>query len=389
MASDNEKWPVGTMRDGVRKVRLARESKNAGKDVIAYKVPYRDSMGTQTSKTWNTWKKATAFRNKIRSQKDSGILEDYRSKKTVREVAEKWMGTVEAMRRPETSSVYRTMLDLHIYPVLGDVPVRAVTKDDVQEVVNRWSKDRAARSVRLCFGVLSAVFQSAFDTDMIRKTPCTRIVLPELPRNRFVPLTPASVWAIANALRPDLRMMVLVGAMTGLRVGELRALTWDCIDFDRKMIDVVYQVQDREFCPLKTSSSYRSVPISPLLVRLLRKYRDTEGSVLADVPVRGDKPRRVELVFLSPGGRAQSNNLFTHKFRKVCEELKIQATVHTLRHTFASVMIDRNESPKKLQSWMGHSSISITMDVYGHLYPNSDDSVRNAIDEAFGDGEGE
>ncbi|PSK87400.1 site-specific recombinase XerD [Murinocardiopsis flavida] len=375
------------MRNGVRKVRRARESRKAGKDVIAYKVPYRDASGFQTSKTWDRWTDAKNFRDKVRSQKNEGILEDFRSTETVRQVAEQWFSTVEAVRRPSTVDVYRSLLHVHILPAFGDAQVRAVRKGDIQAVVDRWSKTRAVRSVHLTYSMVTSIFQAAVDQGLIPRTPCTRILLPEMPDSPVVPLTPTQVWDIAAVLhvQPLVRMMVLLGAMTGLRAGELRGLTWECVDLDGGVLRVTRQAQRRELCAPKTKSARRSVPLSPLVVDLLREYRGSGGGEVCVVPVRKAKPAKVHLLFPAPEGGVQTDQWFRRRFDSACTAAGVEeSNPHALRHTFAAVMIDKNENPRKLQAWLGHSSITTTMNIYGKLYPSSDDSARSAIDTAFG-----
>ncbi|GAA3755892.1 integrase [Spinactinospora alkalitolerans] len=355
--------------------------------MFAYKVPYRDGNGTQTSETWSTLTKARKFRDLVRSQKHAGLLEDFKAgQQSVSAWAAGWLETAGAIKREATHVAYETLLRLYILPELGGMAVRAVTAMDVQRAVNAWAKTRSPRSVHLTYTVCASMFKAAVVAGLRRVSPCVGIELPELPDTEVEPFTVAQVWALAGAIRPQYRLLVLMAAQTGLRIGELRGLTWDRIDLHARTVTVDRQVRDGQFRPVKSKASRRVVPLSDALVVELGAYRLAHPPKRLTVGVKGSHAVTVEPVFTSPRGRLLADSTVTPYWKAACEVVGIDATArkfHRLRHTFASVLIDRNESPKKIQRWMGHSSIAVTMDVYGHLYPTSDDSLRSAMDDAF------
>src|SRR5512139_1806422 len=136
------------MRDGIRKVRNARASKNAGKAVYSFKVPYRDANGKQTSQTFAAFKDAVAFRNKLRAKRDEGVVIDPKAGAvSLTDYAETWLAAAK-VKRAGTYAVYARNVRLHILPALGGRQLRSITRTDVQNLVNALAaRGLAPRSV--------------------------------------------------------------------------------------------------------------------------------------------------------------------------------------------------------------------------------------------------
>src|SRR5512139_606927 len=172
-----QEWLDGEMRDGIRKVRNARASKNAGKAVYSFKVPYRDANGKQTSQTFAAFKDAVAFRNKVRAKRDEGVVIDPKAGAvSLTDYAATWLAGAKA-KRPSTYAVYETNLRLHVLPVLGGRSLRAITRTDVQDLVNGLSgRGLAPRTVQSVYKTLVAVLRAAHLLDKrIAASPCVGI----------------------------------------------------------------------------------------------------------------------------------------------------------------------------------------------------------------------
>ncbi|MBB6170734.1 integrase [Nocardiopsis mwathae] len=392
MAKKAVGWAVGTMRDGIRKTLNQTKTKAAGREVYAYKVPYRDGDGKQTSQTWDTLTQAKEFRDLVRGQKNSGILQDFKAGRiTVSAWGAEWLSTIKATRRPSTHATYRTWVNRYILPELGGMTLNAVTPHDIQRAVNAWATRHglSAWTVRLIYRACKGLFQEAADAGRIPASPCRNVRLPEVHTSEVVPFTVAEVEAIAEEITPRYRLLVVMGACLGLRIGELLGLTWDRIDLEAGTVSVDRQLQDGRLSPAKTRTSIRRVPLSQRVITELRTHRDLYPPQTVSVEQDGAPGRtEVEPVFRSPRGGMANPATVRYRFRKACTAAGLRPEVphklHNLRHTFASVCIEHNTSPKKIQTWMGHASISVTMDVYGHLMNSSDDSLRSAMDAAFG-----
>jgi integrase len=379
-------WRDGEMRDGIRKVRNARASKEAGKDVYSFKVPYRDANGKQTSETFAAFKAAERFRNKIRRQRDEGFVIDPKAGRiSVKEYAGQWLNTARA-KRSSTYLTYEGHLRRYILPALGGRQLRAVTRDDVQKFVN--ALDLAPRTVRNVYKTLVTIFRAAQTLDRkIAVSPCVGIVLPEQPERRVEVLTAAQVRAVAAKMPDRWAAAVLLAAGTGLRISEVAGLSWDRVDLEAQTITVDRQMSsERLLAPVKTKRSRRVVPMPAMVADALRAHREAFPPVVQQVgDVDGKTVHHTAMVFTAADGGPATHHNIRRPFRRVREAVGLAPSVcfHVLRHTYASLLIAAGTHLTVIRDRMGHTSIKVTADTYSHLYPAEDDRTRDAIDEAF------
>jgi integrase len=387
MAGKRE-WNDGEMRDGIRKVRNARLSKEAGKDVFSFKVPYRDANNKQTSETFTAHAAAVRFRNKIRRQRDEGLAIDPKAGRiSVKAYAELWLEGVKA-KRPGTYTVYESQLRLHVLPVLGGRQLRSVTREDIQKLVNTLSAHLAPQTVRGVYRTMRAMFRMAYLLDRkIAETPCVRIALPEVPDRKVTVLTAPQIDALTANTARRWAAAIALSAGTGLRISEISGLTWDRVDLEAGTITVDRQMTPkRRLGPVKTRKSNRVVPLPEAVATALREHRvlvpPTERDVIDS---DGVTVHRVALVFTREDGSPANAENLRRPFTKASKTtgLPSSVTFHTLRHTYASLLIAAGTHLTVIRDRMGHSSITVTSDTYGHLYPSEDDRTRQAIDAAF------
>lgn len=382
-------WRDGEMRDGIRKVRNARASKSAGKDVYSFKVPYRDANGKQTSETFATYKAAERFRNKVRRQRDEGFAIDPKAGRiSVSTYADQWLELARA-KRANTYRNYEKYVRLHIVPVLGGRQLRAVTRDDVQKFVN--GLDLAPGTVRAVYKTLVALFGAAQNLDnKIPASPCVGIVLPEIPDRTVEVLTAVQVLAVAAKTTERWRAAVLLAAGTGLRISEVVGLSWDRIDLDAGTITVDRQMTtERLLAPVKTRRSRRVVPMPVMVADALRAHCEAFPPVVQEVgDCDGRTVHRTALVFTRRDGSPANANNVRQPFNRARDAVGLGSSVcfHVLRHTYASLLIASGTHLMVIRDRMGHASIKVTADIYGHLYPAEDDRTRAAIDDAFSSG---
>jgi len=161
--------------------------------------------------------------------------------------------------------------------------------------------------------------------------------------------------------------------LTGMRISELRGLTWDCVDFDLKLIRIQKRA-DRynDMGKPKSRSSKRSIPMAPTVINTLKDWKTS-------------CPKGVlSLVFPNGKGNVENHsNIHNRVFVPLLVNNGIvdaagkpKFSFHALRHAAASLFIEQNWPPKKIQSLLGHSSINMTMDVYGHLFESPEDDVE-------------
>ncbi|MHB8438569.1 MAG: tyrosine-type recombinase/integrase [Acidimicrobiales bacterium] len=268
----------------------------------------------------------------------------------------------------------------HIYPVIGDRPIGAIRHSEIQGLVTHLSKSLSASTVRVIYSRVVAIFRTAVRDRVIQSSPCIGISLPE--RQAQVVdqvLLTEDVLGIADAILPRYRALIITGAGTGLRPGELFGLTLDCVDFRRGAVRVEKQLvrvkgEGVALGPLKTRQSQRTVPLPNIV-------RDALAAHLSSWPVCGG----LNLVFTNSRGNAVQESPFGTVWRTARTKAGAGtwATPHDLRHYYASQLIHAGESVKVVQGRLGHSSAKTTLDTYGHMFPESAERTRSAIDHAF------
>jgi integrase len=213
---------------------------------------------------------------------------------------------------------------------------------------------------------------------LIASSPCIGITLPKRADAEVVPLSVDQVEALAVAVPDRYRGLIVFAAGMGLRQGECFGLTVDRIDFLRRHVRVDRQLVSAsagipEFGPPKSKAGFRTVPMP-----------DVVGSALAAHIARHGRGVG-GLVFTNSLGNPLRRNTFGDMWRRAAQSagLPDSATFHDLRHFYTSLLIARGCSVKTVQRRLGHQSATETLDTYGHLWPDSDDETREAVDHVL------
>jgi integrase len=269
---------------------------------------------------------------------------------------------------------------VHAYPAFGDRPLSRIRLSDVQGWVTglEKSKGMAPSTVRTTFNSVRAVFRAAVKDRVIASSPCDGVDLPDVPRRKVVPLTVEQVRTLAAALPERYQALAITAAGTGLRPGELFGLQVRHVNFLRRTVRVEQQVQQTpkggtRVCPPKTKESARVVPLPATVI-------DTLAAHLKAFPAGPD-----DFVFQDPKGGAIVASLFlTGAWHPARAKAGLpDVGLHALRHTYASLLIAAGESVKVVSDRLGHTNAAMTLNVYSHLFPDSEDRTRKAIDGAF------
>src|SRR6266511_2670613 len=209
-----------------------------------WQASYRKPDGKEVSKTFDRRVDAARWRREGLAARDRGTYVDPKAGRvTVREYGERWRAA-QLHHRPTTRREVETVLRLYVYPHIGALPIGHVGRSDVQALVKRWEADGAAPSTirDARYKWLRALFGAAIKDDVIRRSPCTDISLPEVVEAKPVPLSAAEVSRLAEAIDPRFRAMVLVGYGCGVRVSEARGLTRPSVDFLGRQVAITAQL---------------------------------------------------------------------------------------------------------------------------------------------------
>jgi integrase len=216
-----------------------------------------------------------------------------------------------------------------------------------------------------------------------RKTPCIDIRLPRIVKTQVRLLTPGQVLALAAAMPARYAVLVLLGAGAGLRQGEAFGLALDRVNQADGMITIDQQVIIVNRRPIlaspKTFSSLRDVPMPRFLSKAITAHVEQFSISPSGVLCR------------TPRGTLHRRDYFNRKIWKpaiAAAGLSPDTTFHDLRHTFASTALAEGVPISEVSRWLGHKSITTTVDLYGHLVPEASGRARDALDKAFGTDEG-
>jgi integrase len=191
------------------------------------------------------------------------------------------------------------------------------------------------------------------------------------------------------------RALVVLAAGTGLRHGEALGLEVDAVDFLRRTLQVRQQLvtmpgQPPYLAPPKTPASHRTIPLPQVVVDALAAHLAAFPAArveILDATVKPDPRQRAALlVFTDDAGRPLRRTRFSGIWRPAAASAGPPdgATFHDLRHHYASLLIRHGESVKVVQHRLGHKSAVETLDTYSHLWPDSEDRTREAVDQVLG-----
>lgn len=336
-----------------------------------WRARYRDAAGKEHARHFERKTDADKWLATQSAAVIAGTWIDPRQGRvTFKEYAEQW--STSQVWRPNTKSRVKSSLNRHIYPKLGPRPLASIRPTEVQAFVQTIGESLSASSTRAVYQVVQSVFRAAVLDRVIMSSPCVRISIPTAePKALDIPDL-KTLLALAAALPKDRRAVVFVGAGLGLRPGEIFGLQLEDVDFLRRTVTVVRQVDDqRRIGPLKTPSSYRTIPLPASVGLELSKHLAAAGLAGAT-----SGP-----VFRSEDGGPVYRDTFEAVWRKAATKAKVPTLrIHDLRHAYASALINAGESVKVVQKRLGHASAVVTLNVYGHLWPDSDDKTRTAVD---------
>ncbi len=272
--------------------------------------------------------------------------------------------------KPSTLRGYEQALRLRVLPDLGALALREIQRPELQAFVDRLLEaDHDPSTIRNTLLPVRAIFRRAVARGEVAVNPTTGLELPAVRGRRDRIASPEEARQLLAALEAD-RALWAMAMYSGLRMGELRALEWDAIDFDAGLIHV-RRTWDWIEGPVepKSRAGRRSVPLPSLLRadlaahRLACEWRD--GLVFGRTPE-------------SPFNPGTINN----RAARAWEALSLERiTLHECRHTFASLMIAAGVNAKALSVYMGHASVMVTFDLYGHLMPGNEAQAAELLDQ--------
>ena len=342
-----------------------------------YEVLYRDPANRQRSRSFKRKTDATRYAKAVDTDKLRGDWADPRlTRAAFRVYAEAWWQG--AQLSPKTAQLYKSQLEVWVLPRFGDLPITAIDP----AMLRAWAKEitdsgRSASHRAGCINVVRQVMGTAMDMGAIKANPALRLRLPTPASSGEMHfLTAAEVEALAQAMKePAHALLVRFAAYTGLRAGEIGAVRVRSLVGGRVTVsDSLSELHGGELVFSGTTKTHRSrvVPMPPSLAAAMA------------VQVAG-RPGDA-LVFEGPqGGPIRHRNFYKNQFKPALDRAGLDPTVrfHDLRHTCAAMLIGLGAHPKAIMERLGHSSITVTLNTYGHLLPELEGALTEGLEELW------
>jgi integrase len=357
---------------------VAHIEKRVRNGKVSYRARYRDPGGRERSKSFDRKIDAERWVTDIQHAKSRGAWTDPAlGKVRFADWLAAWWATTTNLR-PTTRARDEMALRLYAIPRFGDMPLAAISQLEVRA----WVTDLSARglapaTVTKAYQLLGKVLAAAVDAGYLARTPCRNVPLPRIEREEMRFLTPTEIVTLAEAIRPAYRALVFVGAYGGLRIGELAGLRRNRVDPLRGTVSVAEIITEvaghLHTGPPKTRTGRRTVGLPRFVVRELETH-------LAGGGAPDDR------VFTAPEGGCLRIVGFRNRIWRPATEAAGLAglRIHDLRHTAVALWIAAGASPKEVAVRAGHTSVSFTLDRYGHLYPEADTALRDRLDALHG-----
>ena len=362
----------------------------------AWEAAYSDQKGKRRRKQFPRKRDAVAWLVNARSEIASGIHTPDSQSITVEVAANLWLQSCERGRdgrdpvEPHTLRSYESHVRLHIRPLIGSELLSQLTTPKIASFRDVLLDAKTRPMAKKVLASLKAIITEAQSRGLVAQNVAKPVTITTASRHKTqvkIP-TKSQVRAIIDKAeeqtsdpQPHIAQawrryhpLLLTSAMTGMRASELRGLYWSSIDLKNGTVSVCQRADETGIIgPVKSGAGRRRIVIPSSLTRALKEWR------LLCPP--GD------LVFPNWRGNVETHANITNRcWLPICERCGLATvtrtekkkhisphyTFHALRHFHASMLIASGASPKVVQVEMGHSSIQVTFDTYGHLFPEDD-----------------
>lgn len=307
---------------------------------------------------------------------------------TVEEYLTRWLSdSVRDTVRQRTYERYEGIVRVHLIPAFGSMKLKALTPAHVRGLYRqKLDAGLAPRSVLHIHRTLSKALKQAVDDGLIPRNAAASVKPPQPRREEIRPLDLEQVRALLEAAAGDrLEAIFVLAVSTGMRRGELLGLKWEDVDLDAGTLQVRRTLSEPKggciFEPPKSGKG-RSIRLTNRAVTALRAHRKAQ---LEERIQSAGLWEKQGLVFSSSIGTPISGGNLNRAFKAVLERAGLPQSTrfHDLRHTCATLLLKQGVHAKFVQELLGHSDISLTLNVYSHVLPDMGDAAAEAMDAAL------
>jgi integrase len=306
---------------------------------------------------------------------------------TVKQYLEDWLEGVRTEVRSSSFLRYRTIVQKHLIPSLGRIPL---TQLDAQAVKGfqraKVKDDLSPTTIRQMHGVLHRALRDALDMRLVQYNATERVKAPRRDHKEMQALSEEAARTLLEAAKGErLKALYLLALTTGMREGELVSLHWRDVHLDTGKLLVKYNAEKTEhgyqIAETKTTYSRRTIGLTHVVIAALKAHHTQQLREQA----HARQWEKNDLVFPNQQGRLLlPPNLYVY-FQRVRQAAKLPPMrFHDLRHTAATIALSRGVNVKMVSEMLGHASITITLQLYGHVTPHMQQAAMDVMDAVFG-----
>lgn len=281
--------------------------------------------------------------------------------------------------KPSTRKIFSDVINRLLLPRFSNMQLNDISTGQLQAYVSERARVVMPNTVRNEVTVIKLIFKYAARWGYIKQNPAINLERPKIDKPEIEILLPEEFELFLKEVERPYKTAFLTAFLTGMRAGELWGLQWSDIDWASKQIHVRRSLWNHQFQKPKTKTANRKIDMTERLVKELKTWK-----LLCPV-------NKHDLVFPSPEGYpSMHGNVMKRFFYPALRKAGLrQVSFHSLRHSNASFRIHAGQNIKYIQGQLGHASINMTLDVYGHLFNDLDfnrrqvellESVRNPLE---------
>jgi integrase len=354
-----------------------------------FEVDFRDQYGKKRLKTFAKNREAVAYEKEVLAQvaKREYVAP---SNKTLREVAEEWYRNKAAQAyRRSTLRSWNNHIDHFIVRSLGDFRVHDLDVQSVEDTAAKWSLKTSPKTANKILTTLTAVIDMAERRELVKRNVAEKAERMKVAteEDNAIEVEPDQVYSevelgkLIQATEGRDRLFVMIMGLTGLRIGEVLALTWPAVDLKAGLLHVRLTLADSDkgaeplFQPPKTKMSRRTIELPRELIRELKVWK-----------LRCPTSER-DLVFATEEGKPFHRKAVSKILDGAIEKAEVKRlTPHGLRHTFASLLLAKRKPVPEVSRLLGHKDSYTTMKIYAHFTGEQSTATQELASSVMAEG---
>jgi integrase len=368
--------------------------RSTGSWTIVYDLPRGpDGKRKQKRVTLRGTKKEAEKELRRRLQEiDDGLIVDA-AKGTLGDHLERWLAAVQATISPKTFEGYQIVVRTHLLPHLGYRRLESLKPADIQDFIlmlqrsgsrtkGHEGEPLAGITVHHIGSVLRQALALAVDMGVLARNPAVRVKLPAPTSPEKRALNGEEIATVTKATENSyLHTLILLGAATGARRGELLALRWQDVDLETGKVSICRSLEETRaglrFKEPKTRAGRRTLVLPTYALRALIRHKGQQSEQRLQL---GPAWHELDLIVCHPDGTAIRPSTASVRMKQAMDRIGMEGvTLHGLRHSFASLALHNGANLKTLQTVLGHANINVTLGRYGHMLGGEEERIAERI----------